>query len=559
MRFAQSHEDIAVHGAGLIVHLDEGDTLTGTTDAVVDEINVDTKPSVTADVAIATARAHALPGLPLSKEARASLAILGRDTLAWKVELESLHHTSTDTMPVVFVDAHAGAVLWQYDALARSYLPPEPSVGFGTTIYDGDRLFLTLQADDTLYYLEDVVRGIATLSYNNTTTSMSWVGSEDNVFSGAAPQAHWAAGEYYDMLADTFNATGIDGANGPGHIASHHPGVPKLLTLAVDFGIGDNNATWNGTYAFFGGGDGVGDGNFASVDIVGHELTHGLVQFTAGLVYHGDSGALNESMADIFGAALEHYLGHTDNEIWWHGEDVRTPLVVGDAQAHRVLTNPNADGHSLDLYSGRAARADVHYSSGIGNLAFALTARGGAHPRFGGEPVVGIGFDEALRIWHLALSFYLLDSATWHDARAATQTAARVLYGDGSTQMQSVARAWETVGVLSCAMVNEKSNQAWRRNEVAYYPSSLGVPVQMEDVLVASLSDNNVMATANLDLYLEIKDDRPKSRFRQVAASELGNTGEDIRYNVTSNGQARWVVKSRVGSTATMELCADIR
>lgn len=241
-------------------------------------------------------------------------------------------------------------------------------------------------------------------------------------------------------------------------------GLP--LWTAVDAGFSDDgcttgaNAFWIGApynQAVFGKGDGQRFKPLArATDVVGHEFTHGVTEKTSGLIYSGESGGLNEALSDIFGAGAKAWraAGGTsthepdlapDEHTWKAGEEIAGPALPGGAL--RFLNDPAADSRSLDLYDPNRS-VDVHYSSGIANLAFYLLSQGGKHPRGKtATTVTGVGMKSALRIFGLANTALMVPSTNFAGARLATAQAARTLFGDCSDEVQSTHRAWEAVGV----------------------------------------------------------------------------------------------------------------
>ncbi|MEW5877482.1 MAG: M4 family metallopeptidase [Acidobacteriota bacterium] len=229
------------------------------------------------------------------------------------------------------------------------------------------------------------------------------------------------------------------------------------LISTVHYGSNYNNAFWNGSQMVYGDGDGTTFGPFAkALDVVAHELTHAVTDRTAGLAYQNDSGALNEAMSDIFGAATEAYsAGGISSNTWKIGEACYTPATAGDAL--RYMNNPTADGYSKDYYPERLYAYNctpsssndycgVHGNSGIANLAFYLMVSGGSHPRAKTSiAVTSIGLSRAEQIFYRALTVYLTSSSTYVGARNATAQAATDLYG--STYATYVHQAWDAVGV----------------------------------------------------------------------------------------------------------------
>ena len=200
-----------------------------------------------------------------------------------------------------------------------------------------------------------------------------------------------------------------------------------------------NNAYWNGTQMAYGDGDGTSFIEFSGdLDVVGHELSHGVTEATSNLIYQNESGALNEAFSDIMGTAIEFSAGSGN---WTIGEDI-TPGTNG----LRNMANPGEDGdpsHYLDRYIGTGDNGGVHTNSGIINHWFYLLVNGGknANPsRASGTDVQGIGLDAAEDIVFLGFTA-LPASATFCSARAGTIAVAGVNYA------ANVADAWDEVGV----------------------------------------------------------------------------------------------------------------
>ncbi len=223
-------------------------------------------------------------------------------------------------------------------------------------------------------------------------------------------------------------------------------GAPVVST--VHHLVKYSNAFWNGTQFAFGDGDDVLYGNLAHAqDITAHEYTHAVTDSESHLAYLGESGSLNESLSDIFGAVCEWY---SDGKVlsartWKMGEDIWTPAVSGDAL--RYLNSPTLDGKSVDYFPDYTSGMDVHYGSGIANLAFYLLSQGGPHPRGKTATVVpAIGIEKAARIFYKANTDLLLPTATFASAKVATEQAAVQLGYDAAT-VDAVTKAWQAVGV----------------------------------------------------------------------------------------------------------------
>ena len=185
----------------------------------------------------------------------------------------------------------------------------------------------------------------------------------------------------------------------------------------------------------------------ALVDVTAHALTHAVTENEANLVYSGEPGGLNEAMSDIFGAFVEAWVDGGKNgtlavstQTWLVGEDILPPFL-------RNMRDPFADGQSLDVWSSSAGNVDVHYNSGIANLAFYLLAQAATHPR--GKTttnVTGIGIDKGIRIFYKANTDILTSNSNFAAARTATIAAAQQL-GYTQAEQDSVACAWAAVKV----------------------------------------------------------------------------------------------------------------
>ncbi|CAM5629414.1 Neutral metalloproteinase OS=Streptomyces tendae OX=1932 GN=GUR47_36250 PE=3 SV=1 [Streptomyces tendae] len=203
-------------------------------------------------------------------------------------------------------------------------------------------------------------------------------------------------------------------------------------------------------------GDGTGNTNpLTSLDVAGHEMSHGVTSNTAGLEYSGESGGLNEATSDIFGTGVEYFANNSaDKGDYLIGEEID---INGDGTPLRYMDKPSKDGASKDYWDSGLGGVDVHYSSGPANHFFFLLAEGsGARtvdgveydsPTSDGSAVTGIGRAKALQIWYKALTAYMTSTTDYADARAATLSAASDLYGADSTEYKTVGAAWTAINV----------------------------------------------------------------------------------------------------------------
>ncbi len=251
--------------------------------------------------------------------------------------------------------------------------------------------------------------------------------------------------EAFDGLGDTwelfFDAYGRDSLDGAG--------MPMLAT--VHYGRQYANAFWDGERMVFGDGDGeVFTGFTGAIDVIGHELAHGVTELTAGLVYQGQSGALNESVSDVFGSLVkQRVLGQTAADAdWLIGAGLFTPDVQGVALRSMKAPGTAYDDDVLGKDPQPATMADyvettddnggVHINSGIPNHAFYLAA-----VAIGGHAWEGAG-----QVWYDVLTGGSLASdADFAAFAAATVAAAIARFGAGSAQAEAISSAWQQVGV----------------------------------------------------------------------------------------------------------------
>jgi Zn-dependent metalloprotease len=259
----------------------------------------------------------------------------------------------------------------------------------------------------------------------------------------AADEAYDGAGATYSLFYDIFNRDSIDGAG-------------LRLVSTVHFRTGYDNAFWNGQQMVYGDGDEdlpadqrLFNRFTIAVDIIGHELGHGVTQHTANLIYQGQSGALNESMSDIFGSLVkQRLLGHSAADADWiigeglftanvNGTGIRNMKAPGTAYDDPVIGKDPQPGHMRDYVQTQADNGGVHINSGIPNRAFYVTAFN----------LGGFAWEKAGHIWYVTLKSKLSESANFATAAAKTFEAAADLYGQGSLEQQAVRDGWLEVGI----------------------------------------------------------------------------------------------------------------
>ncbi len=307
-------------------------------------------------------------------------------------------------------------------------------VGNGFYLIDGSRTMFSNNSS----LPNDPVGVIWTIDAFNTAPqnndfTYDHVSSNNNSWSKKeAVSAHYNAGEAYEYFKLVHNRESVNGNGG---------NVVSIVNVANEDGTSMGNAFWNGSAMFYGNGDSAFFPLGRGLDVAGHELSHGVVQATANLDYYGESGALNESFADVFGAMI-------DRDDWQIGEDVVRQNAFPSG-ALRDMKNPHngaATGNFNagwqpqfynERYTGQEDNAGVHINSGIPNYAYYLLAEG---------PNIGIGKDKAEKIYYRALTTYLTRSSQFVDMRNAVVKSAQDLYGNGA-EVNAANAAFDQVGI----------------------------------------------------------------------------------------------------------------
>lgn len=463
-RVRQTVGGVPVWEGEAIVHLKANGELSVVTDNLKEGIAVSTQPNFSIKQVIELARTMYKGSEFITHEPTADLYIFrskDRDHLAYRVEMPRIDGTDETSIPVYFIDAQTGDKIFEYNNL---------QTGSGSSLYSGTVTIDTSSAAGT-FYMEDLTRRMGTFNMNNTGNTTTGTGGTQSRYTGtddvwsatnerAGVDAHYGAAKTYDYFQSVLGRNGINGSNGPGTTAAGANSAISLVTSRVHFGANYNNAFWFNNQMTYGDGNGTSFSPLVTMDIAAHEMTHGVTQYTANLTYSNESGALNESMSDVFGAMVELYAdgGVISGDTWKIGEDAYTPATSGDAL--RYMDDPHLAGnggytanddpdHYSERYTGTADSGGVHINSGIGNKAFYLAVAGGTH-HLSGVTVTGMSANDAARIWYRALTVYMTSGTNFAGARTATVNAANDLFGSASVQSNTTATAWCAVGVGTC-------------------------------------------------------------------------------------------------------------
>ena len=358
--------------------------------------------------------------------------------LAWKFDVYA-HAPLSRTY--TFVDAESGEVIFEWDRIHTA-----DSAGTAATKYSGTQNIVADQFSGGFRLREDGRgNGIRTWNMQRDTdygNAVDFVDNDNNWNNVNAQQdevagdAHWGAEMTYDYFFTLFNRNSIDNQG-------------FQLNSYVHYDNNYANAFWDGQRMTY------GDGNQGSslstpltaIDIAGHEITHGLTTFSAGLIYRNESGALNESFSDIFGKAIEQF-ARPNNFSWVVGDDLGSGI--------RNMANPASFGDPRNYlgnrwFTGAGDNGGVHTNSGVQNHWYYLLVTGGTGTNDFNEAysVRGIGFDTASAVAFRNLTVYLTPNSGYEDARYYAVQSAVDLYGGCHYVHEAVEDAWHAVGVGS--------------------------------------------------------------------------------------------------------------
>lgn len=442
-RFDQTYRGLPVLGAQAVVRLEQGSVLGSTTD-LAPSLSVDTAPRVapTQAHAFAVAR-HSVTVAGAPRLIDRGLAVLprGRGVLVRHVTV--LGADRTTRLPIcrqVFVAADASTPVLSYSAIlpfAQAGSPPDGPVAITARGYNGPALPLVVLRQGGRFLLEDVSRHATISTYRTDADaanlpldlSREHVISTSNLpFAATASRsgaidAQWASGQVLDYYADRFGRDSLDG---------HGMAIRSYVGLTY-LGKPMANAAWTGTEMIYGSGDREYKPFSASLDIVGHEMTHGVIQHTSNLLYYGQPGAVNEAFTDYFGNAIgDDVAGIAPDDPRYSlvGEDLcRTKLPVACAKFDIAQRMTTAQYHqSEDDEQG------VHRNSPI-----ISTALWGVRLVLGGHV--------ADRLAYAVMTQYLTPSADFTAVRAAMLVAARE-QGLTPAEIDTVAASFDSNGVV---------------------------------------------------------------------------------------------------------------
>ncbi|ARK13380.1 M4 family metallopeptidase [Fibrella sp. ES10-3-2-2] len=490
-RLRQTHRGVPVYGAELTVHQAAGEVMLMTGQYRVVPPTLAVRPSLSLAQAGKVALRHAGKVAPVQVFGQGLLrleAIAGElcvyaggvnETLPPRLAYDLTIRPNLLERWQYLIDAETGEVLKRFNNTCSIDGPRDASArdlnGVTRTFktYQSGSNYLLLDATRAMYSAtksklpDSPIGALWTIDAANTygdNMSVKQVTSATNTnWSPTAASAQYNGGIAYEYFLKTFGRNSINGSGGT---------VISIINVNdPETGKGMDNAYWNGEYMFYGNGD-VGFKPLAgSLDVAGHEMSHGVIQNSANLIYDGQSGAINESYADIFGVLI-------DRDDWTIGEEVVVSRYFPSG-ALRSMSNPNQGGKSDNGYQPKTMaqyvsttedNGGVHINSGIPNYAFYQVA-------------TATGKDKAEKIYYRALTTYLTRSSKFLDLRLALVKAASDLHGASSAEVTAVKTAFDNVGIT----------------ETSSTPTSQKTPIPSatgQDFVAAVSSDGKLYSTS---------------------------------------------------------------
>ena len=446
VKYDQIINGIKIFPSQLIVHFNSDGSIESVNGNYIPTPVINTTPKLSGSSAVSIAK-NLLGGYTPANES--SELIIYRNNLslrlAYEVKLPSYAYPDMK----LIIDANIGVLLEKDDGVR--YDGPVIGSGIGlngnvkslNTYLFGGKYYL-IDASLPMYVAPvDSLKGVIVSfdaqndtnhnGYDAITSPISDPNNDnnfnDNVRLKAAVDAQSFVQVVYKYYKSVHNRNSFDNKGGS-------------LTNVVHYEVKYNNAFWNGSFMSYGDGDGVEFSNLAgALDVIAHELTHGVTGTTAALVYHNQAGAINESVSDCFASLV-------DSTNWLIGEDVYTPNVPGDAlrsmqDPHNGATigDPKWQPANMSEYVSLADDAPhdwggVHINSGIPNKAFYNVASVTGHYKAG-------------KIWYRALTAYLTANSQFSDLRSACLSAAKDIFGQGSAEYTTVGNAFDAVGITA--------------------------------------------------------------------------------------------------------------
>lgn len=532
IRYDQTYRGVPIHGQTYILHVKDN-AVKSANGRYAAALDLEIKAALTPHEALRAAMAdqdagfyawehaghkheghsHAIPeGKPEPK-----LVIIDKDipnysgvyALVYSIDLYAAHPLKGDRY---FIDAHNGRVVNKLDLLKHQGVP-----GQCETRFYGTQELIVDSIAPTEFRLFDPTRGDGGQGVVNGDgeyfTSETADFDQDNPgFVRGAMDAHLATTKFYDALQEHFEWQGLDNNN-----------------LSMDIGVfareEENfvNAFWNGEMAWIGNGN-CNVAPLVTHEVVAHEFMHGIIDYTSQLIYADESGAINESMADVMGHVME-FLEDEDRFSW----ELGSFILNDDVEPFRVMDDPNQKEHPA-MYKGLFWEdgAGVHTNSSIGNLLYVLLSEGRVGENETGQSfdISGMGQLQAAQFLFFINKNYLTESSGYNDYYAASLLAAEEFFDGDQEITDNLIEAWNYVGLpTSVNQIDlDLAISSFGFYDVCFFNEFTPVWVEVSNV-------GSVDYTPDMLGLVEISRNFGGTLLETVAIEDTLRPGESIRYN----------------------------
>lgn len=440
VKMQQLINGIPVYGRTVTVHYDDNGVvtdITGTVETRINHVLKEGKKNLSEKEALDIAK-KSVTYEELTNEPKVERVIYYKGGKAYEALKVNLVYDYPQISNMdIFVDVSTGNIVESKNNAKND----GPTTGTGIAV-NGTTRKLNLYLSKSKYYMKDTTKPMTgqiltnTANYRMTSRGTNIYSSTSTITDKAAVSAHSYAEVVYDFYKNNFNRNSIDG-NG------------MTIESVVHYGSKYNNAAWNGYKMLYGDGDGTVFAPLSGdLDVVGHEMSHGVTDKTADLVYANQSGALNESVSDVLGVLIQTYDKYNvknggqwlfDVKDWQVGDEVYTPKVAGDAL--RSLADPTKFDQPAHMSqyvnlpnTQQGDWGGVHTNSGIPNKAAFLVAQ-------------SIGLEKVAKIYYRALTTYFNANTDFSMARQGLIKSATDLYGANSPEVTAIQNAFSAVGI----------------------------------------------------------------------------------------------------------------
>lgn len=571
-RYKQEYRGLEVLASSFILHEQNG-IVKRSTGSLLPDINIDINPTQTLSAIQATLRNHILISEEVSSTdlfklneemvlGEPRLCIMDRAFPDFSGKYKLVYELTVEKQipefesKIYYLDANTSEILYELNNIHGVSVQ-----GQANTNYYGSQAITVDSISPNLFRLYDEGRDIVTVNFNERDFSSGYtyaIFEDDNNWwnnynedrDEVATDAHYCAAAYYDFMNDNFGWKGLDG-------------------------LGNENSTmltvvhWNGTFylnAFYSPSRGyvaIGNGlcidydPLTTLDVIGHEYAHAFTNYTSGLIYRGESGALNESISDILGKAIESKYD-PDNFNWLIGDR----FAVDNGEAFRNMADPN-DKEDPKYYEGEFwidptgfyDNGGVHFNSGVYNFWYYLLVEGGSGINEGGNSysVEPIGWEDATDIVYGAQVGYFEPSTGYKDAYTHTLQYTEDVFGQGSSQYLAVEEAWRAVGITSNEVEDVISVGGTIQvdgiattictNECIDVTLDIvnlgGTPIDAQtSIELRYILDNDILANETLVLTqdLNVGDTLPFTFGRQICWFDINGSQDYLEIEISSDG-----------------------